>query len=129
MNTRLFLLLPVFALFTACETTPKKPVEIPLTLRTFPAAYSNYAIELADTNKDGEITLVEWTNAGGDRRSFLLADQNKDGAVTRTELVRLSDNARFMDFTRRYADFNRDNLLTAREFRTASGAQVLRFEF
>lgn len=129
MNTRLFLLLPIVALFAACEITPKKPVEIPLTLRTFPATYSNYAVELADANKDGKITMVEWTNAGGDRRSFLLADENKDGVVTRTELVRISDNATFLDFTRRYADVNRDNQLTTREFRTASGVQVLRFGF
>src|SRR5690606_16613708 len=82
VNTRLFLLLSLVALFAACETTPKKPVEIPLTLKTFPAAYSDYAMELSDSNKDGEVTLIEWTNAGGDRRSFLLADQNKDGVVT-----------------------------------------------
>jgi len=123
-------LLPLTIFLGACQTPPReKPVEIPLTLMTFPSTYSDYVVEIADTNKDGTITLVEWTNAGGDQRSFLLADQNKDGVVTRTELVRLSSNAKFFDFTRRYADFNKDNQLTAREFRSAGGVRVLRFEF
>ena len=103
--------------------------DVPLTLQTFPTTYANYAVEVADTNKDGKVTLIEWTNAGGDQRSFLLADQNKDGVVTRTELVRISSNAKFFDFTRRYADFNKDNRMTPREFRTAGGVRVLRFEF
>jgi len=43
--------------------------------------------------------------------------------------VRISSNTKFFDFTRRYADFNKDNQLTPREFRSASGVRVLRFEF
>lgn len=129
VNTRLFLLLPVIALMAACHTPYKERAEVPLTLKNFPAAYSEYAVELADTNIDGGITMAEWINAGGDRRSFLLTDENKDGIVTRTELVRISDKAQFLDFTRRYADLNRDNQLTRQEFRSASGVQVLRFAF
>jgi hypothetical protein len=126
---RAFLGLLPLALFTAgCQTKPPAP-EAPLTTQTLPSAYADRALEIADTNKDERITLVEWTNAGGDERSFLIADQNKDGAVTRTELVRISSNAKFFDFTRRYADFNKDNQLTPREFRSASGVRVLRFEF
>jgi hypothetical protein len=75
------------------------------------------------------ITEVEWINAGGDKRSFLLVDANKDGVVTRTELIRISSNAKFFDFVRRYADFNKDNQLTPREFRSAGGVRVLRYEF
>lgn len=116
--------------FTGCQTTNDIPAwDTPYSLRTFPAGYTAYVLEIADANKDGDVTLVEWTNAGGDKRSFLIADVNKDGRVTRTELVRLSSNAKFFDFTRRYADFNKDNQLTPREFRTASGVQVLRFTF
>ena len=123
-------LLSLLAIFTAgCQTRPQPASEVPLTTQTLPPVYANRALEIADTNRDGQITLVEWTNAGGDERSFLIADQNKDGAITRTELVRISSNAKFFDFTRRYADFNKDNQLTPREFRSASGVRVLRFEF
>ena len=123
------LLLLSFAL-ASCKLPPKNTQwDVPYTLQTFPAAYSSRALEVADANKDGTITLVEWTNAGGDQRSFLLADANKDGVVTRTELVRISSNAKFFDFTRRYADFDKDNRLTPREFRSAGGVRVLRFEF
>ncbi len=127
------LLLPPLALvLAACHTTkPENPADwdVPLTLQTFPAEYANRALEVADRNKDGKITLVEWTNAGGDQRSFLLVDQNKDGAVTRSELVRISSNVQFMDTVRRYADVNKDNRLTPREFRSSSGVRVLRVEF
>lgn len=127
---RTFLGLLPFAIFTSgCQTEPQPASEAPLTAQTLPAVYADRALEIADANKDGQITLVEWTNAGGDERSFLIADQNKDGAVTRTELVRISSNGKFFDFTRRYADFNKDNQLTPREFRSAGGVRVLRFEF
>jgi len=123
-------LLSLAALLAACQTTPKdEDWDVPLTLKTFPKAYADYVLEIADTNKDESITLVEWTNAGGDKRSFLLVDQNKDDVVTRTELVRISSNGKFLDMTRRYADFNKDNRLTPREFRSSAGVRVLRFEF
>jgi EF hand len=130
-----FFVLPVLGavLLASCQSGRKwgevpPGWEVPLTLQTFPKEYADRAIEVADTNKDGTITMVEWTNAGGDQRSFLLADQNKDGVVTRAELVRIGSNAHFFDFTRRYADFNKDNQLTPREFRSASGINVLRIE-
>lgn len=121
------------SLLTACQRSRQRGEvppgwEVPLTLRTFPSEYAGRALEVADANKDGKITMVEWTNAGGDQRSFLLADQNKDGVVTRAELLRVGSNAQFFDFTRRYADFNKDNQLTPREFRSASGINVLRIE-
>lgn len=114
-----------------CQTKPENPAdwEVPYTLRTFPPAYADYVMEITKTKKDGAITLVEWTNAGGDKRSFLLADENKDGVVTRAELIRISSNAKFFDFVRRYADHNKNNQLTPREFRSAGGVRVLRFEF
>ena len=56
-------------------------------------------------------------------------DQNKDGVITRTELIRFGSNARFFDLTRRYVDFNKDNKLTPRDFRSPPGVRVLRFEF
>ncbi len=129
---RLRLLLPVFAaLLASCATHPTAPAsaEAPLTPKTAPAAYTAYVLETVDTNKDGTITLVEWTTAGGDQRSFLLADANKDGVVTRTELIRLSSNAQFFDFLCRRADLDKNNRLTPREFRSAGGVRVLRFEF
>lgn len=126
---RTLLLLPLVILLAACQSSPKKPVDVPLTLQTFPDVYSDRVLELADQNRDGRITMVEWVNAGGDKRSFLLADQNKDGVVTRSELIRISSNASFFDFTRSYADFNKDNQLTSREFRSAGGIRVLRFNF
>ncbi len=118
-------------LLAACQTKPDNPADwdVPLTLKTLPPVYTAYAVELADTNRDGMITEVEWINAGGDKRSFLLVDANKDGVVTRTELIRISSNAKFFDFVRRYADFNKDNQLTPREFRSAGGVRVLRYEF
>lgn len=125
-----FLLLPLAVLFTGCQLPPKNTQwDVPYTLKTFPADYAGYVVEITDTNKDGQISLVEWTNAGGDKRSFLLADQNKDGVVTRTELARIGSNVRVFDFTRSYADSNRDNQLTPREFRSARQAQVLRIDF
>ncbi len=126
-----FLLPATFAiLLSACQTTPKTADwDVPLTLKTAGPAYAEYVIERADANKDGTVTLVEWLNAGGTKRSFALVDQNKDGVVTRTELVRIGSNAKFFDMVRRYADFNKDNQMTRREFRTSSGVRVLRIEF
>jgi len=123
-------LIPAAFILTACQTAPKTAEwDVPLTLKTAGPAYAEYVIERADTNKDGTVTVVEWVNAGGTKRSFAVVDQNKDGVVTRTELVKIGSNARFFDMTRRYADFNKDNKLTPREFRSPSGVRILRIEF
>lgn len=123
-------LIPVAAILTACQTAPKTTDwDVPLTLRTAGPAFAEYVLERADKNKSGTVTVVEWRNAGGTTRSFELIDQNKDGVVTRTELVRVGSNARFFDTARRHADFNKDNKLTPREFRSPSGVRVLQIEF
>jgi hypothetical protein len=129
--TSRYLCLLAAASLTACQTAPKKSADwdVPLTLRTVGPAYADYVIERADANKDGQVTLVEWTNAGGTQKSFLLVDQNKDGKVTRTELVRFGSNKQFLDFTRRYTEFYKDNKLTPRDFRSPSGVRLLRIEF
>jgi len=129
---RLLRLLPFAALvLSACQTAPKNPADwdVPLTLQTVGPAYADYVVERADTNKDGQVTLVEWTTAGGTERSFLLVDQNKDGTVTRSELIRFGSNKQFLDFTRRYTDFHKDNKLTPRDFRSPAGVRVMRIEF
>lgn len=131
MTTRLLFLLPLAVILTACQTPPKNAVDwdVPLTLRTVGPAYADYVIERADANKDGTVTVIEWTKAGGSQKCFLLVDQDKDGAVTRTELIRFGSNKQFLDFTRRYADFHKDNKLTPRDFRSPSGVRLLRVEF
>jgi len=130
-TTRLLFLLPLAVILSACQTAPKNHADwdVPLTLRTVGPAYADYVIERADANKDGKVTVVEWTKAGGSQKCFLLVDQNKDGVVTRTELIRFGSNKKFLDFTRRYTDFHKDNKLTPRDFRTPSGVRVLRIEF
>ena len=118
------------ALLIACQTAPKQEDwDVPLTLKTFPPAYADYVLEKADPDKDRTITLAEWTSAGGDKRSFLLADEDKDGVVTRAELVQIGSDGKLFDMTRRYVDFNKDNRLTPREFRSPAGVRVLRFDF
>lgn len=129
---RLLLLLPATAvLLAACQSPSKKSADwdVPLTLRTVGPAYADYVIERADANKGGSVTEVEWAHAGGTKRSFLLVDQNKDGVVTRAELIRFGSNKQFLDFTRRYTDFYKDNKLTPRDFRSPSGVRLLRVEF
>ena len=128
---RSLLLLPLAVVLSACQTTPKNTADwdVPLTLRTVGPAYANYVIEKADGNKDGKVTVVEWTKAGGTEKCFLLVDTNKDGAVTRTELIRFGSNKKVLDFTRRYTDFHKDNKLTPRDFRSPSGIRVMRIEF
>lgn len=114
----------------ACRTAPKSADwDVPVTLRNSGPVYADYVLERADKNRDGTVTLVEWVNAGGTKRSFLVIDENKDGKITRTELVQIGSNAKFFDFVRRYADFNKDNKLTPREFRSPAGVRVLRIEF
>jgi hypothetical protein len=123
-------LFAIAAFFTACQATPKdKDWDVPLTLRTVGPAYADYVLEVADRNKDHKVTYVEWISAGGSARSFELVDQNKDGVVTRTELIRFGSNVRFLDMTRRYMDFHKDNKLTPRAFRSPSGVRLLRIEF
>lgn len=116
------------AVLSSCQTEPKNPADwqVPLTLQTFPPAYADKVLEVTDTNHDGEVTMVEWTNAGGDQRTFLLADQNRDGKLERTELIRVGNNVQVFDFVRRYSDANKDAQLTPREFRNSSGITVLR---
>ncbi|GAB4171160.1 MAG: hypothetical protein Fur0032_10300 [Terrimicrobiaceae bacterium] len=57
--------------------------------------------------------------------SFQVIVDGRDGVVTRTELRRIGSNAKLVEFTRRYADHNKDNKMTRREFRAASGVRVL----
>lgn len=121
------LVLTVF--LASCQLTPKTTRwDVPYTLQTFPPDYAERVLEIADTNRDGSVSLVEWTTAGGDARSFRVADADKDGRVTRTELVQVGSNVRVFDFVRREADFNKDNRLTPREFRSVGGVRVLRIE-
>jgi len=123
-------LIPTLAILGACQTTPpQRNWDVPLTLQTVGPAYADYALEKADTNKDKKITEVEWISAGGTARSFSLIDQNKDGVITRTELIQIGSNARFLDMSRRYVDFNKDNQLTPRDFRSPAGIRVLRLDF
>jgi len=131
MTTRLLVLLPLAAILSACQTPPKNHADwdVPLTLRTVGPAYADYVIERTGATKDGRVTLVEWTKAGGSKKCFLLVDQNKDGGVTRTELIRFGSNKKFLDFTRRYTDFHKDNKLTPRDFRSPSGVRLMRIEF
>lgn len=126
---RLLFSLLLMATLAACQTAPKKNWDVPLTLQTIGPAYADYALEKTDANKNQEITLVEWTNAGGTERAFALVDENKDGVVTRTELVRFGSNVRFFDTCKRALDVKNDNRMTPRKFRTSSGVRVLRIEF
>ena len=128
---RSLLLLSLAVTLSACQTHQKNAADwdVPLTLRTIGPAYADYVIEKADSNKDGKVTLLEWTKAGGTEKCFLLVDQTKDGAVTRTELIRFGSSKKFLDFNRRYADFHKDNKLTPRDFRSPSGVRLLRIEF
>lgn len=128
ISPRLLSLAAASCFLVSCQTTAPKP-EIPLTLRTFAPEYADRVLAVTDSNKDGTVTLMEWEVAGGNRRSFEIVDTNRDGRVTRTELLRTANDVRVFDFTRSYADFNKDNKLTPREFRTASGVRVLILDF
>ncbi len=129
---RPLLVLSAAVLCTSCQTTQSDSAtepEVPLTEKTVGIAYADYVLETADRNRDGTVTIAEWTNAGGTQSTFEKVDANRDGVVTRTELVRISSNTRFLDFTRGYADFNKDQRLTPREFRSAAGVRLLRVDF
>lgn len=120
----------VIPLLTSCQTAPKSADwDVPYTLKTFPPAYAEYVLEIADTNKDTQLTLMEWTTSGGNARSFAIADTNKDGVVTRAELIKFGSRTRVFETTRRYRDFNKDNRLTPREFRSPGGVSVLRIDW
>lgn len=127
---RFLILASTALLLSACQTTRKEPkVEVPLTLQTIGPAYADYAVEKADTNKDGGITLVEWMSAGGTPRSFAMIDENKDSRVSRSELIRVGSNAQFLVNARKYIDPGADTQLTPRDFRSPAGVRFLRLEF
>lgn len=127
---RFLLFLCVIFVLAACKTTsPEASRDAALTVRTVGPAYADALLDIADANKDGKITLVEWTSAGGEKRNFLLIDQNKDRVLTRSELVRISSNVKFLDMAQRNFDFNHDHRLTRRELQTVPGIRVLRIEF
>jgi hypothetical protein len=124
------LFVPLSVVLASCQATaPGDDWAVPLTLKTFPSAYTEQVLEVADTNRDGQVTSVEWTTSGGNQRSFQVIDEDGDGVVTRTELRRIGSNAKLFEFTRRYADHNKDNKMTRREFRSASGVRVLTVPF
>jgi len=124
------LLVSLTAFLTACQSSQKSfDPGVPLTLKSIGPTYADYTLDLADTNKSGDISLVEWTSAGGTQRSFELLDENRDGFIRRSELIRIGSNAKFLDFTRRYVDANNDSKLTPREFRSPAGVRLLRLDF
>jgi hypothetical protein len=60
------------------------------------------AIELADADKNGEITFDEFKKAAGDR--FVLADVNKDGKVTVEEMAAAIEKMRADRVAKRMID-------------------------
>jgi len=128
---RAILLFPAVAILAACQTTKtdESKWDVPLTLQTVGPAYADYVVETADVNKDFKVTRAEWVTAGGTEGSFASIDEDKDGVVTRAEVIRVSSNTQFLDFTRRYADVNQNVQLTPRHFRSPAGVRLLRHEF
>ncbi len=119
-------LLAVLLLSGGCQSNQESPdVAVPLTLESVGPLYADYAMDAADTDDNDAITVAEWTTAGGTRRSFARVDQNRNGLIHRRELIRFGSNARFLDFTRRRMDLNRDNRLTRREFLSPFGVSRL----
>jgi len=119
-------LLAVLLLSGGCQSNQESPdVAVPLTLESVGPLYADYAMDAADTDDNDAITVAEWTTAGGNRRSFARVDQNRNGLIHRRELIRFGSNARFLDFTRRRMDLNRDNRLTRREFLSPFGVSRL----
>lgn len=119
-------LLAVLLLSGGCQSNQESPdVAVPLTLESVGPLYADYAMDAADTDDNDSITVAEWTTAGGTRRSFARVDQNRNGLIHRRELIRFGSNARFLDFTRRRMDLNRDNRLTRREFLSPFGVSRL----
>ena len=119
-------LLAVLLLSGGCQSNQESPdVAVPLTLESVGPLYADYAMDAADTDDNDAITVAEWTTAGGNRRSFARVDQNRNGLIHRRELIRFGSNARFLDFTRRRMDLNRDNRRTRREFLSPFGVSRL----
>lgn len=125
------LLLVVSMFITACQSSQNKAFDpgVPLTLQSIGPTYADYAIEVADSDKNETLTQVEWISAGGTQRSFELLDENRDAVISRSELIRMGSNSRFLDFTRRYVDVNNDNRLTPQEFRSPAGVRLMRLDF
>ena len=123
---RPLLLLAMLLLVGGCQSNQESPdVAVPLTLESVAPLYADYAMDAADTDDNDAITVAEWTRAGGTQRSFARVDQNRNGVIQRSELIRFGSNARFLDFTRRHMDLNRDNRLTRREFLSPFGVSRL----
>lgn len=72
-----------------------------------------------------------WSGAGpgGTERSFARVDQDRNGVIQRRELIRFGPNPRFLDFTRRGMDLNRDNRLTRRDYHSPFGIRLLTLDF
>jgi hypothetical protein len=56
-------------------------------------------------------------------------DQDRNGVIQRRELIRFGPNPRFLDFTRRGMDLNRDNRLTRRHYHSPFGIRLLTLDF
>jgi len=125
-TSRPLLLLATLLLVGGCQSNQESPdVAVPLTLESIAPLYADYAMDGADADDNDAITVAEWTRAGGTQRSFARVDQNRNGVIQRSELIRFGSNARFLDFTRRHMDLNRDNRLTRREFLSPFGVSRL----
>ncbi len=125
-TSRPLLLLATLLLVGGCQSNQESTdVAVPLTLESIAPLYADYAMDAADTDDNDAITVAEWTRAGGTQRSFARVDQNRNGVIQRSELIRFGSNARFLDFTRRRMDLNRDNRLTRREFLSPFGVSRL----
>ncbi len=123
-------LLAVLLLSGGCQSNQESPdVAVPLTLESVGPLYADYAMDAADTDDNDAITVAEWTTAGGNRRSFARVDQNRNGLIHRRELIRFGSNPRFLDFTRRRMDLNRDNRLTRRDYHSPFGIRLLTLDF
>jgi Ca2+-binding EF-hand superfamily protein len=53
---------------------------------TAPADKARAAFAKVDTDKDGALSLAEWTAAGRRQRGFRMIDADKDGKLTPAEL-------------------------------------------
>ncbi len=77
------------------------------------------AMELADADKNGEITFDEFKKAAGDR--FILADVNKDGKVTVEEMAAAIEKMRTERMAKRMIDrfdADKDGSVTLAEIET-----------
>jgi Ca2+-binding EF-hand superfamily protein len=53
-----------------------------------------------DTDEDGQVSLVEWLEAGGEREEFLFYDLNGDGFITPDEILRAMKKEPSLKFER-----------------------------